>query len=423
MARGRRRVAARGLAVAVALTAGGCGPRGGGDGGGPGADAGDAGAGASDASGDAASDAGASADAGSASWTCRETAAAGAPFGAPLLVSDPTHASFVPATAAHGARVLFAWHEFDAASVAHVVFSLAQEGCVGPITTLPDPYAPARRPAVAATTAGWVVAYEASDGTTDVIRAFELDADGNVLAGPDTVSTPGLFGDWVDVDARGDDEAFAWTDGSAHYFAMRGPRETVAAGLVGTTLVSTGLLNYPRIALAGDGTLHLAWRDGGVQAIDWDVLVVTRPAGGPFGAPVDVSQSPGYGSDSMDAYVEGDGTLDLVWAEQDPANVSAYEAAYATRSAAGVWTAPARYGPQGDQIWTPSVASGLAAVWNTNTAAAGPLYFASGPVPAALVFAGTSGRTPVLALSPDGTRHLVFATPGPPAQIFYAWGY
>ena len=418
MARGHGRLAAAG-SLAVAIVAGACGPRASDDGGGDGADAGDAGGAASDA----ARDGGVPADAGAPSWTCRDTAAPGAPFGAALLVSDPARASFVPAMAAHGARVLFAWHEFDAASVAHVVFALAQEGCVGPMTAVADAYAPARRPAVAATTAGWVVAYEASDGATDVIRAVELDADGSVLAGPDTISTPGLFGDWVDVDARGDDEAFAWTDGSAHYFAMRGPRETVAAGLVGTTLVSTGLLNYPRIALAGDGTLHLAWRDGGVQAIDWDVLVVTRPSGGAFGAPVDVSQSPGYGSDSMDVAVEADGTLDLVWAEQDPADVSAYEATYATRSAAGVWSAPARYGPQGDQIWTPSVAAGLAAVWNTNTAAAGPLYFAPGPEPAMLVFAGTSGRTPVLALSPDGTRHVVFATPGPPAQIFYAWGY
>src|SRR6185295_18514513 len=112
-------------------------------------------------------------------------------------------------------------------------------------------------------TTGYVVTYTANDGAADVVRAVRLDIDGAITDGPVTISAPGAGGAIPRVATSGDEEVFAWTDGSAHFFARRGAIETVDATAVGTTLVSGGILNFPRVVLEADGTIDLAYRDGG----------------------------------------------------------------------------------------------------------------------------------------------------------------
>jgi len=412
--------------IACALCAG-CGGGAGADAAGSDAAATDAGAGL-DSGGGGADSGGLGADAGEPPIACVATVAPGAPgepFGAPVMVSDATRASDVPSMAVRGDRVLFAWQEFDDMGVVHVVYALAESGCVGARTSLDDTFAPARRPAVAATGAGWVIAYAATDAAAgvDVLRALEVDAAGVPRAPAETLSAPGSYAAWPHAASWGDDEAFAWTDGSAHWFAIRGPRETVPAALVGTTLQSTGLLNYPRIALAPDGTLHLAYRDGGASAVEWDALLVTRPPGGTFGAPVNVSNSAGLGTDSQDVFMEPDGTLDVVYADQDPANICDFVVRHATRDPSGAVSAPVTYaGQPATQAWGPVVGPGLAAVWSTGAGPSGPLYYTDGSAPAASFLPGTTGRSPDFAVGEAGTRHLVYVVAGFPSQVFYAFG-
>ena len=153
---------------------------------------------------------------------------------------------------------------------------------------------------------------------------------------------------------------------------------TVAATPVGTTLLAQGQLNFPRIALTSTGELLLAYRDGGTDTTDWDVLLVAKSPGAAFGAPVDVSNTPGLLSDDISLAVEPDDTLDLVWVDQDPIDVNSFEVDHATRTAAGVVSPIDRFGTQGLWAWTPSAIAGMTAVWHTGAGAGGQLWLAAG---------------------------------------------
>ena len=325
----------------------------------------------------------------------------------------------MPSIAARSGQCLVVWQEFVGA-VAHVAYAIVVGGVPQPTQIVVDPLNDGKHPWVATTTAGYVVAYQANDGTTDTVRAIEIDPTGAIVDGPVTLSTPGEEASTPRVAAAGAEELFAWTTGSTHVFTMRGPLETVPTTDVGTTLLSTVITNFPRVALTPAGNAFLAYRDGGSDSADWDVLLVARPHGGVFGAPVDVSQSPGLLSDDISLALEPDGTLDMAWVDQDSVNVDAFEVDYATRSPAGAVTAPARYGTQGLWTWTPSVVPGLGAVWYAGTGVTGPLYYGSPSTPPTEILPGSQGRDTVLALGPDGVEHLAFSSDAMPAQLVYS---
>lgn len=343
-------------------------------------------------------------------------------FGAPTTLSDLANASFSPAIAARGNVVVVAWHDFPPAGSRVVTLAIAG-GVVGSIEPLPDTFTGGKRPSLAVTTDGFVLAYEATDpaGPTTVIRTIDLDADGHAIGSPTTVSAAGAPGVVARVAAHGDDVAFAWTDGTAHYFARRGPVETVAATPVGTTLLSGGQLNFPRIALTSTGELLLAYRDGGTETTDWDVLLVAKPPGAPFGAPVDVSNTPGLLSDDISLAVEPDDTLDLVWVDQDPIDVNSFEVDHATRTATGtVSSPPDRFGAQGLWAWTPSAIAGPTAVWHTGAGAGGQLWLAvDGGAPTPILDTET-GAMVALTRDAAGTLHLVYVRPTTPRQLAYS---
>lgn len=347
---------------------------------------------------------------------------AGAGFTSSVVISDPQHQSFVPVVAARAGGAIVAWHDFVGAE-SRVVYSIVKNGVPGPLTplsaaTLTGP----KRPSVAVTPSGYVLAYQANDGTSDLVRAVELDAAGAVLSGPVSISTPGTAGEMPHVATNSSgEEAFAWTDGTAHHFALRGPGETVGPTPVGTTLLSTGTLNFPRIALDDSGRLFLAYRDGGVQTSDWDVLLVVRPSGGSFGAPVDVSKSPGLLSDDISLCMESDGTLDIAWVDQNPSNVNAFEVEHARRAPGGTISAPARYGTQNLWAWTPSIVAGAVTAWATGPQSFGPMFLAApGKAPEPLLPSETGGQT-ALARGPNGALHFVFTDLSTPRRVHYAY--
>jgi hypothetical protein len=340
-------------------------------------------------------------------------------FPAPASLSDPANNAFVPSVGARDGQCLVAWHEFLPSGVAEVTYVLVEGGVAGPATVVIDPLNDGKQPWVAVTTQGYVVAYEANDGTTDVVRAVEIDASGHVIAGPDTVSMPGAEAAMPRVAAAGDEEAFSWTDGQKHGYAMRGPLETIGPSDVGTTLLAQSLLNFPRVALSPAGDLFLAYRDGGEDSTYWDVLLTVRPHGGVFGVSSDVSSSPGLLSDDISLALEADGTLDLAWVDQDALNIDAFEVAYATRAPSGALSTPARYGDQGMWAWTPSVVPGLMAVWTTGGAGIGPMWFGSPTIAPTSILGGAEAERATMALGPDGVLHLAYADDGSPAQIHY----
>jgi hypothetical protein len=388
------------LAAACVLLAAACGQSGGARDGGGGADAGP-----------------------DAATACRAAATAAPGFGEPVALSTAGASAFLPSIATRGSATLIAWHEF-VGSAPRIAYSVAQDGCVGALELLPEPAARALRPKVAATASGWVIAYVADDGTGSVVRAALLAPDGSVVTGPETIA-PGFT---VSVAAAGDDVAYVWFDGAAHRFALRGPSETVAPSPVGTTLVDITLLNLPVAALAPDGTLFVAHRDGGTTAADWDVLLAARPRGGTFGAEADVSSSPGLLSDDISLAVDADGTLEIAWVDQDPIDVNAFEVNHATRAPSGALSAPELYGAQGLWSWTPSVTPGGAAAWRTGQGARGPLSFAAPPSGPQAILAPRDAAQLALALAHPGTAaapaasgfELAFTDGASPPVLFYA---
>jgi hypothetical protein len=340
-------------------------------------------------------------------------------FAIPNVLSNLANQSFVPSVAARAGGALVAWHDFEGGD-SRVVYSVISGTLPGPLTPLSaETMAGPKRPWVAVIPSGYAIAYQAFDGSVDVLRVVELDPDGNVTSGPDTISPAGASIAAPRMAAAGNQQAFAWLSAGAHHFALRGT-ENVAPTPVGTTLLAPSQLNIPRIALDASGQLFLAYRDGGTQTSDWDVLLVTRPAGGSFGAPANVSKTPGLLSDDITIAAASDGALDIAWVDQDPVNVSAFEMLHAEVPPGGVPSAPAAYGKQNLSAWTPSNIPGGAAVWSTGAAPFGPMFYStktSAPVP---ILVGTDGGQTSLAQGPDGTLHIAYVDTSTPRRVHYS---
>jgi hypothetical protein len=188
---------------------------------------------------------------------CGELVLPGAPFGAPVRLSDPAFGSFSPTLAALGTRLLAAWHEFDDDGT-HVAYALIENGCITPPRRLVEPLGNAKRPNVMALSNGFAIVYGAGATAIQIVR---LDRDGNVLDGPTSLSTAETGGSMPVAAGWGDDVLAAWTDGTHHFCAIDGPSETLAAMQLPYTLVSGGAVNYPRAALGPTGTAYIIYRD------------------------------------------------------------------------------------------------------------------------------------------------------------------
>lgn len=349
---------------------------------------------------------------------CRLDVSSGEMFGPAAVISDEALASLAPVAAASGSRALVAWHEFGEAG-SRIAYALVERGCAGEIRRVDEPLDQPIRPSVAATPDGFVLAYHASDGAFLRVRAVWLGGDGEPLGPPETISAENQSGSYVRVATSGEETAFAWLDATGHAFARRGPLETVAATHVPNTVQDLVVDSSPRVALAADGTLFLAYRNG--SSSEQEVFLLVRPKAGAFAPRVNVSQSPDLLSDDVSLAVEPDGALDIAWIDQDPDDVNSFEVEYRRRASGGSLGPTTRYATQGLWSWTPSVLPGLTAAWRTGQGALGPFYFADGesdPVP---ILPGETGSMPALARTTDGAEHIAYQDGANPRRIHYAW--
>ncbi|MDX1644245.1 MAG: hypothetical protein R3244_07810, partial [Thermoanaerobaculia bacterium] len=283
-------------------------------------------------------------------------------FAETVRISHPAATAFMPASAERDGTVLLVWQE-TTRSGARVAYARVRQGCIEPAHWIEDPLPNPRRPAVAATASGWVVAYEVQDPPEPIVRAVELDPSGGVVQGPVTVSEPGRVGSRVRLAAFGDDVVFAWTDVANHWIARRGPVEEFSARQVGTELEAPGLVNFPRVLVDGDGRIYLAYRDGGPERTDYEILVVVREVGEEFGEPLNLSRSSGLMSDDVALWLQDDVDVGLVWVEQDDERAETFEVVHATLSSALEIGEPQRFGSLGMASFKPSVTTGFATVW------------------------------------------------------------
>lgn len=335
-------------------------------------------------------------------------------------ISNPVATAFMPAMAALDGTVLLVWQE-TTRSGARVAYALVRQGCIEPPRWIDDPLPNPRRPAVAATASGWVIAYEVQDPPEPIVRSVELDPSGDLIEGPETVSEPGRVASRVRVAAFGDDVVFAWTDVASHWIARRGPVEALSPAQVGTELEAPGLVNFPRVLVDADGRIYLAYRDGGPERTDYEIRMVVREVGEEFGEPLDLSRSRGLMSDDVALWLQDDGDVGLVWVEQDDERPEAFEVVHATLSSALEIGEPQRFGSLGLASFRPSVTAGFATVWHAGTVRSGQLYFAHGRVPPRRIAPSLLGGQTALVADAAGDLHLAFVDTGEPPAVRYGW--
>ncbi len=327
-------------------------------------------------------------------------------------LSDPEERAFSPTVATRRGASLVAWHQAGGGT-SQLVYVVLRGGCVGEVQVLDEPLANPKRASAASTTDGFVLGYQANNGEHDVVRAVWLSAEGDVLGAPETISASDRIAAVVSVAARGDDVAFTWTDSQTHYFARRGPVETVEAREVGTVLTTRGLIITPHIGIAADDSLLLVYTDGPRLDVR-DVLLVERPVGGDFGPARNVSGTPDLLSSDVVVASLPSGDLEIVYVEQDADVVETFEVHYARRTADGDLTAPARFATQRSVAWQPSVAAGPVAAWHIGGISSGPLHVADGAEPEH-VLPGTNGGFATVGIEPSGALLLAFVdTETPP---------
>ncbi len=332
-------------------------------------------------------------------------------------LSSPLAAAFMPSIAARDRRVLIAWQETDRRAN-YVAYTVVVDGCIGPVRYVEDSLPNPRRPAVAATSSGWVLAYEAQDPPEPLIRSVRLDPSGEPLAAPETVSAPGAVASRVRVAALGEDVVYAWSDVLGHQLARRGPVEKLPPTAVGVRIEAPGLINYPRIALDEEGTIYLAYRDGGPERTDYEIQLVTRRVGESFSPPVNISKSRGLMSDDVAIVAERDGRIRLAWAEQDAERPEAFEVVHVTLDGGRVGPAEP-FGAIGQASFRPSLIGGPMVVWQAGTSRSGRLYFADGEAHPVHIMPELIGGMPSLVDDAEGGLHLAFVDTGDPPRLRY----
>lgn len=334
-----------------------------------------------------------------------------------VTLSAGSARAVLPSVAARAEGVVVAWQEFGATTDT-IRFVRLRNGCAGPVQELADDRPDRRRPRVVATASGYAIAYQARQGDTSRARLAHLTADGTFDRG-ETISTDRAFN--VEIAAWGDDVVLAWTDGERHHFARRGPIETVSDEVVPTELSSLSLANYPRVAVTSDGTLYLAYRDGGTEPTDWDVLLLTRPRGSRFSAPRNLSVTPGRVSDELAVAATADGALEVVWTEQGGDATNTFEIHHARRHATGLLSVPRPLATLGGWSWRPAVVPGPSVLWYERQGSAEPghLYLSIDAGPASRILGAQIGGDVALAQQ-GGTLHVVFRDAATPARIHYA---
>ena len=168
----------------------------------------------------------------------------------------------------------------------------------------------------------------------------------------------------------------------------------------------------PDVATGADGTTTAVWqRYNGANTI---VQAATRPAGGTFGTPVDLS-TPGQDAGYPDVAIAPDGTTTAIWQRYNGSNTIVQAA---TRPAGGTFDTPVDLSTPGQNAFQPQITTGpdgtTTAVWRrfdgANTivqAATRPAGGAFG-TPVDLSTPGESAYEPAVATGPDGTTTAVW---------------
>jgi hypothetical protein len=159
---------------------------------------------------------------------------------------------------------------------------------------------------------------------------------------PENLSVDTDATNWPDVAVGYDGKLHAvWTNTSTHQMmyssrAFGGSWSTpeVVGTYAGTTLFMDGDIT---IAVVPDGTVHILYTDD--SSGDSEIYHRSKPEGGVWSAPENISNTVGSRSDLPSMAVSADGGLHAAWIDAIPSNsVCCAETYYASKSAGGSWS-------------------------------------------------------------------------------------
>ena len=168
----------------------------------------------------------------------------------------------------------------------------------------------------------------------------------------------------------------------------------------------------PEVAVAPDGTTTVVWhRSNGSNNI---IQAATRPPGGSFGAPVDLS-APGGNASFPRIATAADGTTTVVWQRFDGSDTVIQAA---TRPPGGSFGAPVNLSAPGQDAQGQQLASAAdgttTAVWSRSNGSNNIIQAATRPnggsfgAPVDLSAPGESATGPQITVAPDGTATAVW---------------
>jgi hypothetical protein len=234
------------------------------------------------------------------------------------------------------------------------------------VDTSVDPSQLTDVPQVAVDAAGIVTAtwsrFEAkpSEAFKHVVQAATRLTDGTWTA-PVDLSAPGQYARTTDlaVDPAGN-ATVIWVAGSLVQTATRPAGGTWGAPVDVSTIA--GPRANPRIVVDPGGTATAVW---GTFTTTYGIQTATRAPGGAWTAPADLS-APGQDTfDTPELAADRRGTVTALWQRHDG---SGWIVTSATRPAGGAWTTPVDLSATGHDAWDPQVAvdpaGNATAVWS-----------------------------------------------------------
>jgi len=166
-----------------------------------------------------------------------------------------------------------------------------------------------------------------------------------------------------------------------------------------------------QVTAAPDGATTAVWRRGGANGI---IQAATRPPGGSFGTPVDLS-APGQNANSPQITTAPDGTATAVWHRSNGAN-NIIQAA--TRPPGGSFGTPVDLSAPGQSAFRAQITTApdgtATAVWYRSNGANDIIQASTRPpggsfgAPVDLSAGGQNAEAPQIAIAPDGTATVVW---------------
>ncbi len=260
------------------------------------------------------------------------------------------------------------------------------------------------------TTAVW----RRDDGTNDIIQAA-IRPPGGSFGTPVDLSAAGQDANGPQVSAAPDGTTTAvWRRSNGANFIIQAATRP-PGGSFGTPvdLSATGQSGFnPQIANGADGTATVVWTgDNGFNNI---IQAATRPSGGSFGTPVDLS-APGQSAFNARVATATDGTATVVWGRPNGVNTIIQSA---TRPPGGSFGAPVNLSAAGQDASGPEVAAApdgtMTAVWYRS--AGSNFIVQAATMPPGGVFGAAENLSdaaqnavfPQVAAAPDGTTTAIW---------------